>query len=123
MDKASEVVLSLKPVTFHYKNEPKGTPQYGLIAEQVARVDANLVVRDENGEPISVHYDQVWNMLLNEFLKEHKVFVEEQRKLQNLESTVANLVTTVREQTTQIQKISAQATIQRAESPIVAGQR
>jgi endosialidase-like protein len=82
MDKASETILALKPVTFHYKSDSTGTPQFGLIAEEVAKVDPDLVVHDENGEIYTVRYDAVNAMLLNEFLKEH-------RKVQKLEATVA----------------------------------
>jgi len=82
MDKASEDVLALKPVTFHYKTDNTLTPQFGLIAEEVAEVDPDLVVRDKNGEIYSVRYDAVNAMLLNEFLKEHC-------KVQELEATVA----------------------------------
>jgi trimeric autotransporter adhesin len=77
MDKASEAVLALKPVTFHYKSDPKGTPQFGLIAEEVAEVNPGLVVRDKNGEIYTVRYDQVNAMLLNEFLKEHRRVLEQ----------------------------------------------
>ncbi len=59
MDNASETILALKPMTFHYKNDPEGTSQYGLIAEEVAEVNPNLVVRDKNGQILSVHYDKV----------------------------------------------------------------
>ena len=83
MDKTSEAILALKPVTFHYKTDAKGTPQFGLIAEEVAAVDPDLVVRDQNGEIYTVRYDAVNAMLLNEFLKEHKSFVEEQRKVEH----------------------------------------
>jgi hypothetical protein len=91
MDKASESILALKPVTFRYKKEidPAGTPQVGLVAEEVEKVNPALVVRDKEGKPYSVRYDQVNAMLLNEFLKEHKAFVEEQRKVQKLEATIA----------------------------------
>ena len=82
MDKASEAILALKPVTFHYKTDSKGVPQFGLIAEEVAEVNRDLIVRDKEGEPYSVRYDQVNAMLLNEFLKEH-------RKVEKLEATVA----------------------------------
>lgn len=114
IDKASEAVLSLKPVTFHYKSDKKGTPQYGLIAEEVAKVDPNLVVRDTNGEILSVHYDQVWNMMLNEFLKEHN-------KVKDLEATVAQqqkgmeiLTAQLKEQAAQIEKVSAQLEVNKA---------
>ena len=82
MDSASESILALKPVTFHYKRDSTGTPQFGLIAEEVAEVDPDLVVRDENGEIYTVRYEAVNAMLLNEFLKEHGT-------VQELKSTVA----------------------------------
>ena len=82
MDRASEAILAFKPVTFHYKTDTKGTPQFGLIAEEVAKVNPDLVVRDENGEIYTVRYDAVNAMLLNEFLKEH-------RKVEELQATVA----------------------------------
>jgi hypothetical protein len=93
MDKASETILALKPVTFRYKPEidPKRAPQFGLVAEEVEKVNPDLVVRDKEGKPYSVRYDQVNAMLLNEFLKEHKAFLEEHRKVQELETTVAEL--------------------------------
>ena len=82
MEQASESILALKPVTFLYKSDASGTPQFGLIAEEVAEVNPDLVVRDQNGEIYTVRYDQVNAMLLNEFLKEH-------RKVQELEAKVA----------------------------------
>ena len=107
--------MALKPVTFHYKSGKSGTPQFGLIAEEVAEINPNLVVRDDKGEIYTVRYDAVNAMLLNEFLKEHKAFLEEQRKVQILEANDAErerevkaLVETVKEQTAQIQKVSAQ---------------
>ncbi len=81
MDKASEAILSLKPVTFHYKNNAKGKPQFGLIAEDVAKVNPDLVVRDKNGEIYTVRYDAVNAMLLNEFLKEHRKVETQSRKM------------------------------------------
>jgi Chaperone of endosialidase len=82
MDKASEAILALKPVTFQYKTDKTSTAQFGLIAEEVAKVNPNLVVRDRNGEIYSVRYDAVNAMLLNEFLKEH-------RKVEELKSAMA----------------------------------
>ena len=108
MEKASEALLALKPVTFHYKSDNTNTPQFGLIAEEVAAVNPDLVVRDEKGEIYTVRYDAVNAMLLNEFLKEHKAFVEERQKVEKLEATVATLVATVKGQAAQIQKVSAQ---------------
>jgi hypothetical protein len=109
MDKASEAILALKPVTFRYKHEldPDGIPQFGLVAEQVEKVNPDLVARDDQGKPYSVRYEAVNAMLLNEFLKEHKAFVEERYKVQELENTVAGLLATVKEQAVQIQKVNA----------------
>ena len=103
MDKASEAILALKPVTFRYKTEldPEGIPQFGLVAEEVEKVNPDLVTRDEQGKPYTVRYEAVNAMLLNEFLKEHK-------KTEKLEATVASLIATVKEQASQIQKVSAQ---------------
>jgi hypothetical protein len=105
MDKASESILALKPVTFHYKSDNTNRPEFGLIAEEVAEVSPALVVRDENGEIYTVRYDAVNAMLLNEFLKEH-------RKVENLEATVAQQHTDFEaafaELKGQIQKVSAQ---------------
>src|SRR5262249_9123209 len=110
MDKVSEAILALKPVRFRYKKEfdPKGIAQFGLVAEDVERVNPDLVARDSKGEVYTVRYEAVNAMLLNEFLKEHKAFVEEQSKVEKLETTVASLVATVKEQAAQIQKVSAQ---------------
>jgi len=72
MEKAREDILALKPVKFHYKSDKKGTPQFGLIAEEVAAGNPDLVVHDKNGEIYPVRYDAVNAMLLNEFLKEHR---------------------------------------------------
>ena len=91
MDKASEALLELKPVTFRYKKEidPEARQQFGLVAEEVEKVNPNLVVRDKEGKPYSVRYDQVNAMLLNEFLKEHGRLEEQQATIADLKSTVA----------------------------------
>ena len=96
MDKASESILALKPVTFYYKKEiePKDVPQFGLVAEEVEKVNRDLVVRDKEGKPYTVRYDAVNAMLLNEFLKEH-------RKVEQLEKRIEAL-------TAGLQKVSAQ---------------
>ena len=101
MDNASETILSLKPVTFRYKEEldPNKIPQFGLIAEEVEKVNPDLVARDEEGKIMSVRYEAVNAMLLNEFLKEHQ-------KVESLQATVANLVATVSEQAEQIQRVN-----------------
>jgi hypothetical protein len=76
-------------VTFHYKNDKKRRPQFGLIAEEAAQVDSNLVARDKDGKPYSVRYDQVNAMLLNEFLKEHKKVETQQTRIESQEETIA----------------------------------
>jgi hypothetical protein len=101
MDKASEAILALKPVTFRYKSDGKDTPQFGLIAEEVADVNPNLVVRDPKGEIYTVRYDQVNAMLLNEFLKEHKTVQEQQKEIDTLKAEL-------RQQRVLIQKVSTQ---------------
>ena len=109
MDKASEALYALKPVTFRYHKEYDATQTlaFGLIAEQVAEVYPDLVGRNPDGKPESVRYEQINAMLLNEFLKEHTALVEEQHKVERLEATVASLVATMKEQATQIQKVNA----------------
>ena len=86
MDKASEAIHALKPVTFRYKHEldPDGIPQFGLVAEQVEKVNPDLVARDEQGKPYTVRYDQVNAMLLNEFLKEHRKVEQMQKQIDAL---------------------------------------
>ena len=93
MDEASEAILGLKPVTFRYKHEldPNGVPQFGLVAEEVEKVNPDLVARDEQGKPYTVRYDAVNAMLLNEFLKEHRAFTEEQRRVQAQGVTITQL--------------------------------
>ena len=85
MNQASESILALKPVTFHYKSDKTKTPQFGLIAEEVAEVNPDLVVRDKNGEIYTVRYDAVNAMLLNEFLKEHRRVGEQQATITHLQ--------------------------------------
>ena len=108
MEKASEAILSLRPVTFHYKTDSKGTPQFGLIAEEVATVNPALVLPDREGKPYTVRYDAVNAMLLNEFLKEHRKVETQDKKVQQLETTVARLEAALKQQAAQIQKVSEQ---------------
>src|SRR4029077_9139160 len=108
MDSASEAVLALKPVTFHYKSDKTDTPQFGLIAEEVAQVNSDLVVRGSDGEIYTVRYDAVNAMLLNEFLKEHRTVKEQGAKIAELKKEIAGLAETVKEQAAQIQKVGAQ---------------
>jgi hypothetical protein len=100
MDKSSETLLALKPVTFCYQNDAEATPQFGLVAEDVAEVNPGLVVRDKNGELLSVRYDQVNAMLLNEFLKEHQ-------KVQDQQKDIDSLKEELKEQRNLVQKINA----------------
>jgi hypothetical protein len=110
MDKASVTLFSLKPVTFRYKHEidPSGRSQFGLVAEDVAKVNPDLVVRDKEGKPYTVRYEEVNAMLLNEFLKEHKKVEEQQATIAELKKAIARLATRDEEQAAQIQKVSAQ---------------
>ena len=101
MKDASSVLLALRPVTFHYKSDAKDTPQFGLIAEEVAKVNPALVLRDQDGKPFTVRYDAVNAMLLNEFLKEHQ-------KVEKLEAALGAVNERLAEQDARIQKVSAQ---------------
>ena len=101
MDAASDAILALKPVTFHYKSDKTGTPQFGLIAEEVAKVNPDLVARDKNGEIYTVRYDAVNAMLLNEFLKEH-------RKNEEQEATIARQQKQIDALTAGLQRVSTQ---------------
>jgi Chaperone of endosialidase len=102
MENASEALFALKPVTFRYKKEidPHSSPQFGLLAEDVEKVNRDLVVRDKQGKPYSVRYDQVNAMLLNEFLKEH-------RKMKDLEATVTHQQKQIQALVTSLQKVNA----------------
>ena len=120
MDKASETLYALKPVTFKYNNDKKGTTQFGLVAEDVAEVNPDLVLRDKEGQPETVRFEQVNAMLLNEFLKEHK-------KVEQLQATVAQqqkgmevLTAQLKEQAAQIQKVSAQLEVSKPAAKVVA---
>jgi hypothetical protein len=119
MDRASEVILGLKPVMFHYKSDTKGTPQFGLIAEEVASVNPDLVVRDKDGEIYTVRYEAVNAMLLNEFLKEHRKNEEQEKTIAELKSGMTALAATVNEQVAQIQKVSALLEASKTASQVV----
>jgi hypothetical protein len=110
MEQASEALFALKPVAFRYKRQidPAGTPQLGLVAEDVEEVNPDLVVHDKEGKPYSVRYDQVNAMLLNEFLKEHRKNEQQEKTIAELKSGMTALAATVKEQESQIQKVSAQ---------------
>src|SRR5260370_24472264 len=107
MKKASEAIVAVNPVTFHYQHErdPDGIPQFGLVAEQVEKVNPDLVTRDPDGKAFTVRYEAVNAMLLNEFLKEHRQVQEQQKKIDALRSQL-------REQRNLIQKVSARVELQ-----------
>jgi len=114
MNAASEVLFALKPVTFRYKKEidAERIPQFGLVAEDVEKVNPDLVVHDAEGKVYTVRYEAVNAMLLNEFLKEH-------RKVEKLEATVEGLAATVKEQAAQIQKVSVQLELNKPAPQVV----
>jgi hypothetical protein len=114
MEQASEALLALKPVTFHYKSDKTDTPQFGLIAEEVAEVNPNLVVPDKNGEIYTVRYDAVNAMLLNEFLKEHRKKEEQGATIAQLKKEMQTVVARLKEQDSKIQKVSAQIEVSKA---------
>ena len=107
MDKASEAILALKPVSFSYKHEldPAGIPQFGLVAEEVEKVNPDLVARDEQGKPYTVRYEAVNAMLLNEFLKEHAK-VEQLKR--DFESKIAEQQKQIAALAAGLQKVSAE---------------
>jgi hypothetical protein len=122
MDQASEAILRLKPVTFHYKSDTSGFPQFGLVAEDVAEVSPDLIVRDADGQIFSVRYEAVNAMLLNEFLKEHRKVQEQEAAITQVKSNAAKqeatialqqqeikaLAANLKDQAAQIQKVSAE---------------
>ena len=131
MDKASEAILALKPVTFRYKKDidADGTPQFGLVAEEVEKVNPALITRDADGKPYTVRYDAVNAMLLNEFLKEHRKLEEQQNTIGRLETTaakqeatIAELKSTVAEQTKGLQVFTARLEQQAAQIQKVSAQ-
>jgi hypothetical protein len=110
MDTASDRLFALKPVTFRYKKEidPAGTSEFGLVAEDVEKVNPDLVVRDKDGKAYAVRYDAVNAMLLNEFLKEHRAFVEQQQKVEEQGATIARQQKQINALTAGLQKVSVQ---------------
>ena len=121
MGNASEAILALRPVSFRYKKEidPQGIPEFGLVAEEVEKVNPALVIRDPEGRPFTVRYEQVNAMLLNEFLKEHQTVQQQGANIARLEKQIEAL-------TEGLQKVSAQlaaaspsvADLKRANSPL-----
>jgi predicted ribosome quality control (RQC) complex YloA/Tae2 family protein len=126
MEQHSQAILQLKPVTFHYKTDAEAVPQFGLIAEEVAQVDPDLVVRDAQGEIYSVRYEAVNAMLLNEFLKEHRTVQELKSTAAKQEATIAQqqkeiqaITASLKEQASQIQKVSTQLEMGKAAPHVV----
>jgi hypothetical protein len=115
MERASEALFALKPVTFRYKKgiDPQGIPQFGLVAEDVEAINPDLVVRDKEGKVNTVRYDAVNAMLLNEFLKEH-------RKNEEQEETIARQQKQIEALTTGLQKVSAQLAAGKSAPQVVA---
>ena len=118
MDKASESILALKPVTFCYTGDNTNTPQFGLIAEDVAEVNPELTVCDKTGELVTVRYDAVNAMLLNEFLKEHKNVQELKATLGQQRKEIAALIAHIKEQDAKIQRVSDQLELRNSASQL-----
>ena len=128
MDKASESILALKPVAFRYKKEVErsGAIQFGLVAEEVAEVNPDLVILDAGGKPESVRYEAINAMLLNEFLKQYRKVEEQNRRIQEQETTIAQLkkemetvVVRLKEQDSKIQKVSDQLEMNKPVTKVV----
>jgi len=125
MDKASEAILALRPVSFRYKKEieANGAKMFGLIAEDVEKVDPDLVTRNEKGEAETVRYEAVNAMLLNEFLKEHRKNEEQYATITDLKSTVAQQQKQIDALTAGLQKVSAQLELNKSEPQTVVNNR
>jgi hypothetical protein len=121
MGKASEAILALKPVTFRYRKalDPERIPQFGLVAEEVAKVNPDLVVRDDKGEIYTVRYDAVNAMLLNEFLKEHRTVQEQKATITQLKKDFAEQRIQIKALTTGLQKVSDQLETRRETTKVV----
>jgi Chaperone of endosialidase len=125
MDKASEAVLALKPVTFHYKKEfdPDATPQFGLVAEEVEKVNPDLVVRDTKGQVYTVRYEAINAMLLNEFLKEHRKVQEQDATIAKQEKELKTLAAAVKAQAALIRSVSDRLELGKCAPQVVAYNR
>jgi hypothetical protein len=130
MDNMSEAIFSLKPVTFRYKKDPAATAQFGLVAEEVAKVHPDLVARDPEGKPFTVRYDEINTMLLNEFLKEHRKGQEQDATISQLKAELTQqhkaiqaLTATLKAQAAQIQKVSDQLATNQTGTPLLAENR
>jgi uncharacterized coiled-coil protein SlyX len=137
IEKASESILALQPVSFRYKVHKDTTPNFGLIAEEVARVNPDLVIHDADGKPYTVRYEAVNAMLLNEFLKEHRKVEQQEQKLAQQETAIAQLQSAVTKQeataaeqrkeiaalTAGLQRVSAQVEMSRLTPHVVVNQQ
>src|SRR5436190_1029063 len=119
MDKASEPLFSLKPVTFKYNSDKKERTQFGFIAEEVAHVNPDLVSHDKDGSAVSIRYEQINAMLLNEFIKEHKKVEQQQASITELKGEMQTKVAQLKEQAAQIQKVSAQVQVNNSAPQVV----
>src|SRR5437773_4604387 len=125
MDEASEAILALQPVTFRYKHEldPDGIPQFGLVAEQVEKVNPDLVARDDQGKPYTVRYEAVNAMLLNEFLKAHQKIEGLTRRNEQQESTNKELKSAIDQQRKEIQNLTAEVEMSKVAPQTVVNNR
>lgn len=119
MGQSSEVIFSLRPVSFRYKGDETNLPCFGLIAEEVAKVNPDLILLDKEGKPLTVRYEQINGMLLNEFLKEHKKVEAQQASISELKSEMQTMVAQLKEQAAQIQKVSAQLEVSKTAPQVV----
>jgi hypothetical protein len=124
MDKTSESILRLRPITFRYKKEfdPDGVTQFGLVAEDVERVCPELVVRDEEGKPLTVRYEAVNAMLLNEFLKEHRKVEEQATKLAEQDQLITEQQKQIAGLTAGLQKVTARVESHERDQRVVSNQ-
>ena len=122
MDKDSEAILSLKPVSFRYKKEiePNGTMMFGLIAEDVEKVDPDLITRNDKGEAETVRYEAVNAMVLNEFLKEHRKVEEQGSRMEKRDYDIAQQEAEIRALTSQLQKVNDELQSIKSSSRVVA---
>ena len=122
IDRGSEAILALRPVTFRYKEEldPDRIPQFGLVAEEVEKVNPDLVARDGDGKVMTVRYEAVNAMLLNEFLKEHRNVTEQQSTIAELKTTVAQQQKQIETLTATVQKVSDQVALSKPAPQLVA---
>lgn len=125
MNKASETIFALRPVTFRYNRDldPKEAPQFGLVAEEVEKIAPDLVRYDSKGKVNGVRYEAINAMLLNEFLKEHRKVEDQASRIAEQEKAIKMLTASVKDQAAQIQKVSAELTVMKARPQLVTNQK